>query len=229
MNALSHKERAVLIDLDGTLVDSASDIVAAANRMLVELGAVSLSHELVASFIGNGVPTLVRRVIAASPTLADADPAEVKAVFDRHYCETNGRFSRVYPGVMEGLLSLQEAGFQLGCVTNKPRALTDALLDTFALTAFFQVVVAGDSLPQMKPDPAPLLHACAVLQVAPADAVLVGDSHVDVAASRAAAMPNFIVRYGYPGPAGLAALEADQLVDSLAEVALILQRKPVAG
>lgn len=218
----SKHARAVLIDLDGTMVDSAPDIVEAANRMLVELGAQALSPAVVASFIGNGVPVLVQRLIKASPGLSDPDEAEARALFYRHYHLTNGRYSRLFPGVLQGLAALQHAGFRLGCVTNKPIDYTEPLLQAFGLERYMQAVVGGDSIAQMKPDPTPLTHACTLLGVAPGHAVLVGDSHVDVAAARAAAMPVYIVRYGYPGPAGLATLDADAFIDSLAEMPALL-------
>lgn len=222
MKAASGSANAVLIDLDGTMVDSAPDIVEASNRMLIELGAEALSAARVASFIGNGVPTLVQRLLAASPTLTGVDIALAKTCFYRHYHETNGRFSRLFPGVMQGLTALRHAGFRLGCVTNKPLDYTTPLLQSFGLDAFMQAVVAGDSIPQMKPDPAALLHCCGLLGVTGGQAVMVGDSHVDVAAARAAGMPSYIVRYGYPGPAGLAALEPDHFIDSMAELPAML-------
>jgi phosphoglycolate phosphatase len=214
----SARARAVLIDLDGTMVDSAPDIVEAANRMLVELGTPALAPAIVTSFIGNGVPMLVRRLLAASPSVAQIDEAAARSIFYRHYHATNGRFSRLFPGVLQGLAALQNAGFRIGCVTNKPVDYTAPLLQAFGLEPYLQAVVGGDSIPQMKPDPAPLLHACTLLGVAPENAVLVGDSHVDVAAARAAPMPVYIVRYGYPGAAGLDALQADVFIDSLVEM-----------
>lgn len=210
--------RAVLIDLDGTMVDSAPDIIEAANRMLLALGGPPMSAALVTSFIGNGVPTLVRRLLAASPTLADAAVGHAQSMFYRHYQDTNGRFSRLFPGVLAGLIALQQAGYRIACVTNKPMAYTEALLETFGLDRYLQAVVAGDSFAQMKPDPAPLLHACKLLGVPPRDAVMVGDSHVDVEAARAAGMTSYILRYGYPGAGGVAGLKADVLIDSLAEL-----------
>lgn len=214
--------KAVLIDLDGTLVDSAPDIVEASNRMLVELGAPTLSSAVVASFIGNGVPTLVQRLLHASPDMPRIDEAAARAMFFRHYQETNGRFSRLFPGVQSGLVSLQQAGYRLACVTNKPMAYTEPLLRAFGLDRFLQAVVGGDSLARMKPDPAPLIHACGLLGVASGQTVMVGDSHVDVAAARAAGMRSFILRYGYPGPGGVASLEADVFIDSLTELPALL-------
>ncbi|MBC7416090.1 MAG: phosphoglycolate phosphatase [Herminiimonas sp.] len=214
--------RAVLIDLDGTMVDSAPDIVEAANRMLADVGAASMSAAMVVSFIGNGVPTLVRRLLAASPALAGMDGTQAQAQFYRHYHDTNGRFSRLFPGVLDGLAVLKEAGYLLACVTNKPMDYTEALLQSFGLAPLLQAVVAGDTLARMKPDPAPLLHACLLLGVPPQAAVMVGDSQVDVAAARAAGMPAYILRYGYPGPGGLEALGADFLIDSLIELPALL-------
>ena len=218
----SSNARAVLIDLDGTMVDSAPDIVEAGNRMLVELGAPALSPEVVASFIGNGVPMLVQRLLNASPELSKTDDAAARTLFYRHYHETNGRFSRLFPGVQAGLAALQHADFRIACVTNKPMAYTVSLLQAFGLERYMLAVVGGDSLPQMKPDAAPLLHACGLLGVARENAVMVGDSHVDVAAARAAGMPIYVVRYGYPGPGGVAGLNADVFIDSLTEMLPLL-------
>ena len=223
----SNQTRAVLIDLDGTMVDSAPDIVEAANRMLIGLGAPQLTGATVSSFIGNGVPTLVRRLLAASPVLSGIEEAAAREIFYRHYQETNGRFSQLFPGVLEGLTALRHAGFRLGCVTNKPMGYTTPLLHTFGLEHYLQVTVGGDSLPLMKPDPAPLLHACELLGVAREAAVMVGDSHVDVSAARAARMPVYIVRYGYPGPGGVAGVAADFLIDSLAEMPALLAQSNV--
>ncbi|MGN6701552.1 MAG: phosphoglycolate phosphatase [Burkholderiaceae bacterium] len=218
--------RAVLIDLDGTLVDSAPDIVIAANRLLGELGAPSLPFETVAGFIGRGVPNLVRRVVASSDRLAATTEAEGLAIFYRHYAESNGRYGKVYPGVIPGLVALRDLGFRLGCVTNKPLAYTVSLLERMGLAQYFGAVVAGDSLHQMKPHPAPLLDACLQLGVAPTHGAMVGDSEVDVAAGRAAGMPVYIVRYGYPGAGGLEALHPDRFIDSFTELPDLLALCP---
>lgn len=215
---------AVLVDLDGTLVDTAPDIVEAVNRMLLERGAPPLPFDTIRGFIGNGVPTLIRRVLGASRAagLDERDEPMALALFHRHYRDTNGRIGQVFPGVREGLRALRQAGCRLGCVTNKPAVPTAALLDLHALSPWFDVVVAGDSLAQMKPDPAPLLHACRVLHASPTRCVLVGDSPVDVAAARAAQMPVLIVRYGYPGADGHEAMQCDGFIDSLEHLPVVL-------
>jgi phosphoglycolate phosphatase len=224
MSAVLPSRRAILIDLDGTLVDSAPDIAAAANRMLAELGAPLLPAGTVRGFIGNGVPTLVKRVLAAMPCLRDADHEMALAAFHRHYSDCNGRHSAPYPGVLQGLSTLQWLGHPLACVTNKPQAHTLPLLDITGLSPYFSAVVSGDTTPAMKPDPAPLLDACSRLGVAPDHCVMVGDSEADVAAARAAGMPVYIVRYGYHGTAGLAALRCNAFIDSFDELPGMLRQ-----
>ncbi len=216
------KGRAVLIDLDGTLVDTAPDIVEAANRMLGALGAAPLPPRTISGFIGNGVPTLVRRVLTAGAIAPVADEEGALKLFHRHYEDTNGRFGKVFPGVVEGLDSLRQAGYRLGCVTNKPQSATATLLAMTGLADYFDVVVAGDSIAHMKPHPEPLLHACRAMGLDPAQGVLVGDSGVDVATALAAHMPVYIVRYGYPGPGGHAGMHGPVFIDSLAEMPALL-------
>jgi len=213
--------RAVLFDLDGTLVDTAPDIAEAVNRMLLDLGAPPLPLATVRGFIGNGMTTLIRRVLQESRA-ACLDEAPALALFHRHYGDTNGRIGQVFPGVREGLQALQKAGYRLACVTNKPQADTAALLEIHALAPCFDVVVAGDTLPQMKPHPAPLLHACHSLHASPTCCVLVGDSPVDVAAARAAQMPVVIVRYGYPGADGHGTMQCGAFIDSLEDLPAVL-------
>ncbi|WP_265920427.1 phosphoglycolate phosphatase [Cupriavidus nantongensis] len=213
---------AVLIDLDGTLVDSAPDIVGAASRMLADLGSPPLPFDTVAGFIGRGVPNLVRRVLETAQLDTRVDAVDAVALFHRHYADTNGRLGTVFPGVAAGLAELRREGYRLACVTNKPRALAVPLLAMTGLAAYLEVLVAGDSIAQMKPDPEPLRHACRLLDVDPAHGVLVGDSPVDVQAARSASMPVCLVRYGYAGPGGPAALGPDALIDSLEALPALL-------
>ncbi|MBP0595654.1 phosphoglycolate phosphatase [Paraburkholderia sp. LEh10] len=213
----------VLIDLDGTLVDSAPDIVAAANQMLADLRTAPLPFDTVAGFIGKGVPNLVRRSLEASGIDGTADPAQAEALFHRHYARINGSLSRVFPGVVAGLDALRAQGYRLGCVTNKPESLAAQLLATTGLAAYLEVLIGGDTIAQMKPDPEPVRHACRLLGADVARSVLVGDSPVDVATARGAGIPVYIVRYGYAGPAGAEALDCDDLLDSLEDLPDILE------
>ncbi len=167
---------AIIFDLDGTLVDSAPDIQAAANTMLGEEGREPLDLMTIISFIGNGLPKLVERVLRASRI----DGAE----FDRLYSRVAGIYGKnasvltcPYEWVPETLAELKSQGFRLGVCTNKPEAPTLAILCDLSLDGLFDVVIGGDSTPARKPDPTPLLAAARALG---GDAPLfVGDSEVD--------------------------------------------------
>ncbi|MEV4781700.1 phosphoglycolate phosphatase [Burkholderia sp. LMU1-1-1.1] len=227
--------RALLIDLDGTMVDTAPDLAAAAALMLAGLGRPPLALSTVAGFIGNGVPALVARVLAASGLAGAAnpvDPAAAEASFVHHYTGTNGRHGRAYRGALDGVAALRRAGFPLACVTNKPQALAEALLGTCGLLPHFDHVVGGDTPAGLKPSAGPLLHACRLLGVAPQRALMVGDSAIDVAAARAAGMPVWLVRHGYPGAGAdtssdsATAAGADGYIDDLGQLAARLAAPP---
>ena len=212
------RTRAVLIDLDGTMVHTAPDIVEAVSRMLAHFGQAPLPFDTVSGFIGKGVPNLVRRTIEAAALSEHVEMSEALAVFHRHYEQTNGSFGHVFPDVAAGLRELRRLGYRLACVTNKPEALAAPLLLTTGLASALDALVAGDSIDRMKPDPEPLWHACELLGVDVKCGVLVGDSPVDVSAAQAARMPVFIVSYGYGGPDGAAALQCDASIDSLMQL-----------
>jgi phosphoglycolate phosphatase len=213
---------ALLIDLDGTMVDTAPDIVAAINRTLAELGAAPLPFDTVAGFIGKGVRNLVRRSLETAGIGEWFDIDHAQPMFERHYAATNGQLGRVFPGVMAGLHALRQRGYRCACVTNKPQALAASLLEMTGLAAYLEVLVAGDMLASMKPSPEPLWHACRLLDVDPARCALVGDSAVDIAAARAAGLPVFVVSYGYGGENGVGALRCDALIDSFEALPAIL-------
>ncbi|RKT21860.1 phosphoglycolate phosphatase [Paraburkholderia sp. RAU2J] len=216
---------AVLIDLDGTMVDTAPDIAAAVGRMLDDLGAAPLPLDTVTGFIGNGVANLVRRSLEAAGMSERCDIEGAQRVFERHYADTNGQFGRVFPGVAAGLRALRESGYRCACVTNKPQSLAAALLTRTGLARYLDVLIAGDTLATMKPSPQPYWHACRLLDSEPAHCVVVGDSPVDVAAARAAALPVFIVSYGYAGESGAHALRCDALIDSFEALPAMLAQR----
>ncbi|MEA3084489.1 MAG: phosphoglycolate phosphatase [Paraburkholderia sp.] len=219
-----HRCEAVLIDLDGTMVDTAPDIVAAVSRMLEHFGTTALPFDTVAGLIGNGVPNLVRRALEAAGIDKQFAIERAQPVFEQHYADTNGRLGRVFPGVTAGLRDLRERGYRSACVTNKPEALAASLLARTGLGDYLDVLVAGDTLASMKPSPEPLWHACHLLDVDPGHCTLVGDSPVDVAAARAAGLPVIIVRYGYAGQGGADGLRCDALIDSFKALPAILAR-----
>lgn len=213
--------RACLFDLDGTLVDSAPDLAAAANRMRAALGLPPLPVERVAAFVGKGIPMLVRRALV-DDLAGGADEALVARalpIYEACYAEESGRQSVVYDGVREGLAALRAAGIPLGVVTNKAARFTGDLLRQLDLLPAFGVVVSGDTVAARKPDPLPVRHAAERLGVAPGEALMIGDSANDVAAARAAGCPVWCVSYGYREGATLESLAADRIVASIREAA----------
>ncbi len=209
-----------MIDLDGTLVDTAPDLAAAANRMLGDLGRPEWHPSRVAAWIGNGVPRFVKRALTGE-MMAEPDPGlyeKALALFQKHYAAGVADSSRPFPGVLEGLEALRKRGFALVCITNKAEAFTLPLLENLGLSPYFQLVLSGDSLPKKKPDPLPLLHACAHFAITSDHGVFVGDSGNDVNAARAAGMPVICVTYGYNYGQDIRDACPDGVIGSLAEL-----------
>ncbi|MFC7703584.1 phosphoglycolate phosphatase [Plastorhodobacter daqingensis] len=185
----------VIFDLDGTLIDSAPDIHRCAALMLADEGLDPLTLPQIRSFIGNGAPVLVRRVMAAVALPDDpALHARLLARFLEHY-ETAVTLTRLYDGVAACLEDLAAAGRPVGLCTNKPIGPTRAVLAHFGLAQHFPTVIGGDSLPQRKPDPAPLL-AC-LREMGCGKAVFVGDSEVDAECAARAGMDFALFTEGY--------------------------------
>ena len=218
--------KAVMIDLDGTLADTIPDLAEAANMMLRELGRPGLERELLRTFVGKGIPKLVERSLAGS--LEGSVPAALLAralpIYERCYAEVNGKHTVIFPGVSEGLRTLRAMQLPLACVTNKAERFTLALLEHLQLARCFEQVIAGDTLPQKKPDPQPLLHACRGFGIAPGDMLMIGDSVNDVEAARAAGCPVFCVSYGYNEGRDVRELDVDAIVTSLIEATRLIQK-----
>jgi phosphoglycolate phosphatase len=217
--------RAVMIDLDGTLLDTVLDLHAAANGMLRDLGRAEVAIEAIRAYVGRGIPNLVKRCLAGRLDAAeDATPApeDALASFRRHYAECNGRAAAPYPGVLEGLAAMQAKGLRLGCITNKAEAFTLPLLQRTGIARHFDVVVSGDSLPRHKPDPMQLVWACGRLDLKPNEVLMIGDSATDFAAARAAGCPVFLVPYGYNEGKDVRELDADAIVPTLAAASQLI-------
>jgi phosphoglycolate phosphatase len=209
--------RAVILDLDGTLLDTAADLAAATNLMMIELGREPLPQATVASYIGKGVEVLVHRALGGSlDARVDHDlHTQGHDAFMRHYQVENGRHSRPYDGVVEGVAAMRAKGLRLACVTNKPKSFADPLLEYFGLAQCFELIVGGDSLPLRKPDPMPMLHVAQRFEIDPLEIVAIGDSLNDALAARAAGMPVFAVPYGYNEGRDVRTLDVDAVFDSL--------------
>jgi phosphoglycolate phosphatase len=217
--------RAVLFDLDGTILDTAADLASAANAMLAQVGRVTLPEAQIRDYIGRGVQNLVTRSLEATGGASAQEAASALAVFERHYLAGIADRTRPYPGVLEGMEALARAGIPMGCVTNKAARFTEPLLERTGLMRFLGVVVSGDTVANKKPHPEPMLHAAVKLGVAPGETLMVGDSLNDVASARAAGCPVVVVPYGYREGLAIEALGADAVVASVVEVARSITMK----
>lgn len=212
---------AALIDLDGTMVDTADDFAAGLNGMLAQFDAEETTREEVMGYVGKGSEHLIKSVLAPRFAADDAQSRfeEALALYQDEYAKINGQHTRLYPEVAEGLAALREAGVKLACVTNKPHRFAVELLQQYGLAQYFELVLGGDSTPQKKPDPLPMLTACAQLGVAPQSAVAIGDSENDALAGRAAGMATLTVPYGYNHGQPVQNIESDGIVATLLDAA----------
>ncbi len=215
----------VLIDLDGTLVDSVPDLTFCVDEMMKELGMPVCGEARVRTWVGNGVERLVRRALTDSLVGEPDEELFQRAypIFLRLYAENTSGRSRLYPGVREGLDYLRESGFKLGCVTNKAEQFTLPLLEAMGIRDYFAIVVSGDSLQEKKPHPLPLLHAAEFFGVEPANALMLGDSMSDVKAARAAGFNVVCMSYGYNHGIDIREANPDAVLDSMAELGTLLE------
>jgi len=219
--------RGVLFDLDGTLVDSVPDLAAAVNEVLKQFGRPILTEAEIRQYVGDGARLLLARALTrradsdpAMPEVDQAWPAFMSS-YEAHLCV----HSRLYPGVAETLSDLQAAGIGMGVVTNKPARFIAPLLDRLGIGGRFGALVGGDSLPQRKPDPAPVRAALRQLGLPPGAAcVMVGDSINDVLAGRAAGCVVVGVSYGYNHGVDLAQAGVAAVIDRMTDLAACLER-----
>ncbi|ACL73951.1 phosphoglycolate phosphatase [Thioalkalivibrio sulfidiphilus HL-EbGr7] len=219
------RPRMVLIDLDGTLVDSVPDLAFCVDAMMRELGLPERGEAAVRQWVGNGVERLVQRALINAVD-GDPEPSEFQRalpVFMRLYKDNTSGRSCLYPGVREGLDYLKRTGLRLACVTNKAEQFTLPLLRDMGILGDFELVVSGDTLPVKKPDPAPLLHAAEKLGVTPAESLMVGDSRSDVKAARAAGFPIVCVSYGYNHGEDIRNYSPDAVIDRLDQIQGLLE------
>jgi N-acetyl-D-muramate 6-phosphate phosphatase len=204
-------EAAVLFDLDGTLADTAPDLAAALNAILVEDGHTALPYASIRPWVSWGAVSLIR--LGYGDALDDLRMTELRGRFLACYETGLCRESRLFPGVPEALAELEAAGVPWGIVTNKPGWLTDPLVAALGLSGRAGTVVSGDTLPFAKPHPMPLLHAASELGVAPGRCVYVGDNVRDVEAGRAAGMYTIAATWGYiPSDDDPATWQADRMM-----------------
>ena len=222
--------RTLVLDLDGTIVDSLPDLTAALNRLMAQRGLAPFPLADAARLVGDGVQRLVERAFAARGATADAAAVE-------HYVADYGRnyavASRLYPGVAATVASLRAAGWRLAVCTNKLEQPARELLDALGLAGIFAAIGGGDSFPVRKPDPAHLLATLRAAGSAPEQAVMAGDHANDVTAARGAGLPVIFAAWGYGRPemaAGADAVARDftELPDLAADLLAAAHRTPGA-
>lgn len=211
-------------DLDGTLVDTAGEIVAAANRTLASFGIAPRPFAQVSVLIGAGTRELMRRLLAQCaaqlPRSSPAFPLDpVVERFDACYAATVGSLAQPYAGCHEALARLKSAGVRLACVTNKEIRHTRSVLTAARLDGYFDLCIGGDSLAQKKPHGEVLRHVLATLQVDAVRAAHLGDSATDVQAARNAGIGAWAVPYGYNAGQPIADAAPDRIFDTLPLVA----------
>jgi phosphoglycolate phosphatase len=226
MSGVNNRPQMVLIDLDGTLIDSVPDLAYCVDALMAELGMPVRGEAKVRQWVGNGIERLVKRALIDRLD-GEPDPAllaKALPIYLELYKKNLSGRSRLYPGVEEGLQFLCDGGYKLGCITNKAAAFTEPLLKDLGVYDYFQIVVSGDTLPVKKPDPLPLLHAAQFFKIEPEHALMVGDSISDVKAARAAGFQVVCVSYGYNHGQDIRDAYPDAVIDSLAELSGLLAK-----
>jgi len=222
---ISRKPGMILIDVDGTMVDSVPDLAYCVDEMMKALGRPPHGEAKVRNWVGNGVERLVRRGLIGQ---LDGEPEAEEfqrayPIFLDLYSENTSKRSALYPGILEGLDYLKGAGYRLGCVTNKAAQFTEPLLQDLGVYPYFEIVISGDSLPERKPDPMPLLYAAEFFSVAPREALMIGDSVSDVTAARAAGFQIVCMSYGYNHGVDIREAQPDAVIDRLPEIRPLLE------
>jgi phosphoglycolate phosphatase len=212
---------AVIFDLDGTLVDTATEIAVALNRTFEEFQLPPLPKKAVENLIGRGVHSMVERALQyAAATSVAADVAVSR--FEYHYAKNVGTEAELFRGVFEGLTLLRDEGYTMSVVTNKPRYFTEKLLERLAVKPFFVGLVTGDEGIRRKPHGDMLAAACSIMESSAEASLMIGDSDNDVLAARNAGCPVWCVPYGYNEGRAPETLACDRMVATVEEAALLL-------
>ena len=207
----------IMIDVDGTLVDSVPDLAFCVDQMMIELGLQLCGEERVRNWVGNGIPKLIERAL-----IDKLDKESISKVYEvaypiflKLYSDNSAIRSRLYDGVKEGLDYLKSKGYLLGCVTNKAEQFTNPLLKKMGIYNDFRLIISGDTLDKKKPDPFPLLHGANFFNMQPNECLMLGDSVSDVRAARAAGFDIICMSYGYNHGNNIEDENPDLVIDSM--------------
>lgn len=217
-----NNKKAILFDLDGTLIDSAPDLAVAVNHMLYTLNRDTFSQDTIRYWVGNGAQVLVKRALSGQSGIDEnLDPVlfeKALEIFLTFYAQNLAVTTVTYPNVPSTLKTLKEAGYRLAIVTNKPFDFVAPILKGLNLDGLFELHLGGDSLPQKKPDPAPLLYVYEQLNVTVEQCVMVGDSKNDILAANACGMQSIGVTYGYNYGEDIGSYNPDVVFDDFADI-----------
>jgi phosphoglycolate phosphatase len=209
----------IMLDLDGTMVDSVPDLAYCVDELMVIIGREKWGEKKVRDWVGNGVPKLVERALTGEleGIVNKSDFAKAYPIFLDLY-QNNLANSFLYDGVDEGLNYLKQNNYILGCVTNKAEQFTLPILKQLNIFNYFDIVLSGDTLPKKKPDPLPLLHAAKFFNIEPKNGLMIGDSVSDIKASRAANFSIICMSYGYNHGKNIVDSNPDLVIDSMLEL-----------
>ncbi|CAC9584751.1 Phosphoglycolate phosphatase (EC 3.1.3.18) [uncultured Gammaproteobacteria bacterium] len=220
MSTKKFNPKLIMIDVDGTLVDSVPDLAFCVDETMKAMGRDTWGESQVLHWVGNGVPKLVERSLTGEleGTVDKADFDKAYPIFLELYSKNTSVRSCLYDGVKEGLDYMKAQGYTLGCVTNKAEQFTLPILKDLGIFDYFGIVVSGDTLAKKKPDPLPLLHSAEFFGIDPKDSLMLGDSVSDVKASRAAGFNIICMSYGYNHGNDIRDTNPDLVIDSMAEL-----------
>ena len=220
MSVKKFRPKLIMIDVDGTLVDSVPDLAYCVDETMKAIGKKPWGEAQVRHWVGNGVPKLVERCLTSEleGTLDQVEYDQAYPIFLELYSHNTSVRSCLYDGVKEGLDYMKAQGYTLGCVTNKDEQFTLPILKDLGIFDYFGIVVSGDTLSKKKPDPLPLLHSAEFFGIDPQHSLMLGDSVSDVKASRAAGFEIICMSYGYNHGNDIRDTNPDLVIDSMAEL-----------
>ena len=214
--------KGVFFDLDGTLFDTAPEIIFATNQMLKDLDLQELESDIIKSFIGKGADNLIRKsILYSSKEDSEALFKAARRLFDKYYI-LNAAQSLPYDGVEGALIKLKKKKLTLACITNKPEIFTQAILEGSGLISYLDLVVSGDTVSKKKPDAMPLQYSCETLELEPKEAIMVGDSCNDIEAGFSAGTYVVTVPYGYQYGQSIESDKVDLAIENLNDLVTII-------